>query len=567
LVNPVLPTVRSALEQVDPVGDPWDVPRAGLGGAVVIHVAREFGMRRWRRAGRVAVVALEGYNQHVHRDDPDAATRNERLERDFAWLRRVWKSVLEHDSLTIDRVMDRLFGSQADLGDRAIPEAVLFLRMAVAAGVVAGAVPDKVHAALDRHATWLGLAWEANRGSLTTASWEGALDAIGLTAPFPDDADEFARERAVNVLDGLPNGPFVPLFQNVLDRPPHETPAQRAANGWQPLITPAPAHPRRGGLTDADALGAFSERWCAHVDESLVALAATKSTVLEHATHYLLGQGGKRVRPLVVLASALACGGSPRRALPVAAAIEWVHQGSLVLDDIIDEAPIRRGAPPLHEATSTPFAAGVTVFLLARVMRALHGSHPQIRKRLVDATSSLVTGERLELKHTGNFELTQTAYYQIIEAKTARLFSAAAAVGGLVSEAPSRHIRALSKYGHQVGLAFQLADDLLDYTGDESVLGKRPGTDLRAGKMTLPLLMLRQRLAADERERLAQAFDQSDDLDWIVERLHTHQVPASCRTRAHQHVTNARRLVASLPGADGRDLLSTLAERFAERRR
>ncbi|MCA9697696.1 MAG: aminotransferase class I/II-fold pyridoxal phosphate-dependent enzyme, partial [Myxococcales bacterium] len=130
---------------------------------------------------------------------------------------------------------------------------------------------------------------------------------------------------------------------------------------------------------------------------------------------YLLGQGGKRVRPLLALAAAKACGGNPQRALPLAASVEWLHQGSLVLDDIIDDARVRRGAPPLHTATSDAFATGITVFLFARVLRRTHAMHPDIRKHLVQAATALAEGERLELQHTAMPQVSITGYFAIIE--------------------------------------------------------------------------------------------------------------------------------------------------------
>lgn len=575
-----MPTVRAALSQVDAPDDPWAIPRTGLGGAVVIHVAKEFGMRRWRRAGKVAVIAMEGYNQRVHRDEPTPEERTLWLERDFGWIRRVWTSVLDHDGLLLSRVMDRLLGEDHGVVDHAIPEAVLFLRSAVAAGVVAGAVPDPVHAALDRHATWLGLTWEAHRGSLCPAGWRGALGGVGLDDPFPAEPHAHARQRAREALTSLPSRPVVPLLSGVLDGVPEEPLRARNPHAWQPSPVPSPARrgprglgPRtvptddRARLDGDEALARFARTWSGAIDDALTHTVTSPSPTLGSATHYLLGQGGKRVRPLVVLAAAQACGAPPARALPIAAAVEWIHQGSLVIDDIVDEAPLRRGAAPLHEATSSPFAAGVAIFVFARVLRAIDGSHPAIRKHLVDAGSTLVTGERLELRYTGDAGLSLTDYYRIIEAKTARLFSAAAAVGALAAEAPKRHVKALGRFGREIGLAFQITDDRLDYLGDEATLGKRPGTDLRAAKMTLPLLLLREDMDAAGRAWLAEALGRDDALDEVTAELVRRGIGPRCHERAVEHLTRAREALGDLPDAEGRRLLETLAVRFVERER
>jgi len=542
----------------------------------VIHVAKEFGLRRWRRAGKVAVVAMEGYNQRVHRDEPTQQERAQWLERDFGWIQRVWTSILDHDGLLLGRVMDRLLGDDHGAADHPIPEAVLFLRSAVAAGVVAGAVPDPVHAALDRHATWLGLTWEAHRGTLCPKSWRGALEGVGLDDPFPAIPHEHARDRAREALTGLPCRPVVPLFEHVLRGVPDEPPRNRRPRAWEPTVAPTPRFRLPRGLTSRGPLGgrdaradltAFSRSWCPAIDEALADAVTSPSEALGSATDYLLGQGGKRVRPLVVLAAAKACDGVPARALPVAAAVEWIHQGSLVLDDIVDEAPLRRGAAPLHEATSAPFAAGVAIFVFARVLRAIDGAHPEIRRHLVDAGSTLVTGERLELRHTGDVGLSLTNYYRVIEAKTARLFSAAATVGGLCADAPRRQIRALRRYGREVGLAFQITDDRLDYLGDEGSLGKRPGTDLRAAKMTLPLILLREDMDQAGRRWLAEALGRAEALDEVTNELRRRGIGDRCRERATEHLSRARQALDDLPGQEGRALLDALAVRFVERER
>jgi octaprenyl-diphosphate synthase len=569
LVAPVLPVVTAALEQLEPAHDPWRAPRTGLGGAVVIHVARGFGTRRFRRAGRVAVVALEGYNQRVHTAEPDPRERARWLERDIEWAKRAWQSILEKDEPVLRRVMDRLLGPHAEVCDRALPEAVLFLRAAVAGGVIVGDVPDPVHAALDRHATWLGLAWEANRGTLDAEVWRGALGAVGLSEPFPGDADRIARAHAHRALEALPEVPVRRLFADVLASAPAEArEAHRHPRVWQPLTTPLATRPRAERPATpprAGTLAAFGQRWQAPLDEALRALATSRSSTLDRATEYLLGQGGKRIRPLVSLAAAGACGGPASRALPIAAALEWLHQGSLVLDDIVDAATLRRGNVPLHAATSEAFAAGVTAIVFARVVRSLHGMHPEIRAQIAGAASALAAGERLELAHTGDAALSLTAYYEIIEAKTARLFSCAAAVGALAVEAERKHVRALARYGREIGLAFQIVDDLLDYVGDREELGKSPGTDLRAGKVTLPWIFLRERATAEERSHLARALGAESELAWVTSSLEARGVPELCRARAEVHVGRALEALSGLPEHEDRAVLTSIAQALVGR--
>lgn len=569
LLRPVLATVTRALEQVAVERDPWSLPRTGLGGAVAIQVARGFGSSpQRRRAERIAVAALEGYNHRLHVGEPSPEQRALWLARDLGWARKAWESLLDHDEPTLTRVLDRLFGAAVDGCDRPIPEAVLFLRGAVAVGVVLGEVPEQVHDALDRHVTWLGLAWEAHRGTLDASGWDGALAAVGMHEPFPTEPERHAHARAVAALDQLPPRPPVDLFMTALARAPSEHPPMaRSPRAWTPERTPAlvvrsGAVVRSGGVVEQ-----LRERWAEPIEAALAELTASRSDVLTRATDYLRGQAGKRIRPLVTLASAQACGGDPRRALPIAAAVEWLHQGTLVIDDIIDGAELRRGHPALHDATSSSFATGVAAFVFARVVRCSHGMHPDIRRHLVRAAIALAEGERLELRHTGDRSLALTRYYEIIEAKTARLFACAAAVGGLAVEAPRKQVGALLRFGRELGLAFQIIDDLLDYLGDETSLGKRPGTDLRAAKLTLPLLLLRERLDPTADARLLAALGRDDDFAWTRDRLLEHAIDDRCRARANTHLDRAIAALAALPSGPDREALVALARELGHRHR
>lgn len=568
LLVPVMPAVNRALDELAPPQDPWTLPRTGLGGAMMIHVARGFGLRRWRRASRVAVAALEGYNQRVHVGEPTLEERARWLARDLDWARKMWESLLTHDQVIVNRVIDRLLGPGGEVADRTIPEAVLFLRGSVAAGAIVGDVPDGIHAALDAHATWLGLSWEAHRGTLTEDGWHGALGAVGCHTALPDCPATLATERARTSLEALPDNASTGLFTSALDRALVEQSSARRRDprAWRPvLVDPVDPKPATR-LNGVGVFSAFADRWVPAIEQTLRAVGRSEAQSVERAVDYLLGQGGKRVRPLLALAAAEAAGGNPRRALPLAASVEWLHQGSLVLDDIIDDARVRRGAAPLHGATSDAFATGITVFLFARVLRQTHGMHPDIRRHLVKAATQLAEGERLELEHTRDLGLSVTAYYKIIEAKTARLFSAAAMNGALATDAQMRDAKALGRFGREIGLAFQIIDDLLDVIGEEARLGKRPGTDLRAGKVTLPILLLRDRLDDAGRRRLAAALGDDADLTWVREQVVARGVEEACRERVETHRARAVKALEKLPGADGRAVLEALAHELGARR-
>jgi octaprenyl-diphosphate synthase len=258
---------------------------------------------------------------------------------------------------------------------------------------------------------------------------------------------------------------------------------------------------------------------------------------LVEAARWLRARGGKRVRARMALGAARAVGGDPARALAAAAGVEWVHAASLVLDDIVDEAELRRGAAALHRATSTPFAAGVAGWLLVRTLLADRGDAGV--DGLGETLLALAEGQRAELARAGDLAMSLDEWYGIATAKTARLFAHAATVGGAAVGATPAQQRALARYGEQIGLAFQIVDDLLDFVGDEGTLGKRPGQDLRAGRVTFPLLLLRD---------IAPALLASPSPDAIRAGLVRFGVPELCLARARAHRDRAVAALERLPG-------------------
>jgi octaprenyl-diphosphate synthase len=549
-LEPVAPTIRAALG-----GIPADVPRAGLGGAIVVHVARGYGTRRWRDAARVAVLAVETYNQRV------CSARTPGLEHDVSRLRRVWRGILDRDEALFARVIDHLRGDASDLGDHAMPECVVFLRLAVAAGVLAGDASDEVHRALDRFAVWLGLHWEATQGTLDTDGMRGALRLLGEAS-----AGDFVEEARA-ALAALPDGQPVEALGTLLARSCFEGPLLSARDPavYRPESAPQPRPRVVKEKKGEGPLATFAEEVREPIERALAAVVDTDAHAMRRACLYLQWQGGKRVRPLLTTASAFASGGDPAHALHAAALVEWLHQTSLVIDDVVDEATLRRNGPTLHHATSVPFAAAVSAFLLGRLHAGMRELPRPVKESVLDTATALLDGQRMELVHTGDPRLSETAYFRIIEAKTARLFACAAALGG----AQTPHKKTLARFGKEVGIGFQIADDLLDCVGEEAELGKRPGTDLRAGKITLPVILLKAALAPEHARTLEIVLQRRDEaaLPWIRARMEEHDVVRACLARAEQHLVLARKQIARLPHEGGRLVLTELAEALVHRRR
>lgn len=436
LSEPVADTIAAAWARI-PGGmdDPGSMPRAGLGGAVVLHVARGWGTRRWQEAGGVAVALVEAANQRVHLGQADDATRAAWLAADSRMLMLVARRTARRDEALLRRVVQRLAGGEP--GSSAIPEPVLFLRAAVAAGVIVGAVSDADHAALDAWATGLGRALEGDAAGLPAA--------LAALAPL-SDCD--ARDRIAAVLQP---GPDV-------------SNTACASVGWVPHWLPEVELP----------------------DDALTqAMLATLPTAgpIRSASRWLLARGGKRLRARLVLESARAVGGDPDDALALAASVEWVHTASLILDDIVDEAELRRGAPALHRLTSPTFATGVATWHLTRAALEVPG--------LTDTLLALLEGQRTELRHAHDLEMPLDRWVEIATLKTARLFAAAAELGAQAGGAPPRLQKRLFGFGLELGLGFQLVDDVLDVVGDEATLGKAPGQDQRAGRVSYPFLVER----------------------------------------------------------------------------
>jgi octaprenyl-diphosphate synthase len=205
---------------------------------------------------------------------------------------------------------------------------------------------------------------------------------------------------------------------------------------------------------------------------------------------YLVSLGGKRLRPLLTVATAELCGYQGDRHIQLAACVEFIHTATLLHDDVVDESFLRRGMPSANAKWSNPASVLVGDFLFSRAFELMvaDGSFP-ILKILSKASSTIIEGEIMQLSASHNLHLDEKAYLDIIEAKTACLFSAATRVGAVVANASETQQDHLAHFGHFLGLAFQLMDDVLDYTADQEKLGKQVGDDFREGKVTFPVII------------------------------------------------------------------------------
>ena len=255
---------------------------------------------------------------------------------------------------------------------------------------------------------------------------------------------------------------------------------------------PIPPHERLAAAL-ADEMAA--------VDATIRArMASENAPRIPQVTAHLLGGGGKRVRPLLTVASAKLCGYSGADHVKLAATVEFIHTATLLHDDVVDESKQRRGRPTANLLWDNQSSVLVGDYLFARSFQLMvETGSLRVLDILSNAAATIAEGEVLQLSAARNLSTTEDTYLAIVRGKTAALFEAAAEVGGIVAGAPEDHVTALAAYGDAVGVAFQIVDDWLDYGGAGDGIGKNLGDDLREGKLTLPVIRALAR--ADDAER------------------------------------------------------------------
>lgn len=238
---------------------------------------------------------------------------------------------------------------------------------------------------------------------------------------------------------------------------------------------------------------------------------ASRVSIIPQLTGHILQAGGKRVRPLLTLASTKLCGGDFSRAIPLAASIEFIHTATLLHDDVVDESSLRRGKPSANAIWGNSASILVGDFLFARSFELMvEDGHLDVLQILSKVSSIIIEGEILQLTASYDFDEAEANYFDIIRSKTGQLFSAGCEVGAAVSDASPAQRQAMADYGMYIGMAFQCIDDLLDYFTDEKTMGKKTGDDFREGKITLPVL-LAYKVATPEQKEFWHACFKTDD--------------------------------------------------------
>ncbi|MET3660609.1 polyprenyl synthetase family protein [Aquamicrobium ahrensii] len=288
------------------------------------------------------------------------------------------------------------------------------------------------------------------------------------------------------------------------------------------------------------------------VNELILSRAGSDVQMIPEVANHLISSGGKRLRPMLTLAAAQMFGYEGEGHIKLATAVEFMHTATLLHDDVVDESGMRRGKKTARMIWGNQASVLVGDFLLGQAFRMMVdvGSLDAL-DILSTAASIIAEGEVMQLAAAKNLETTEDEHFAVIKAKTAALFSAAAEVGPVVANASRNDRAALRSYGMNLGLAFQLIDDALDYGGSSSDLGKNVGDDFREGKVTLPVILAYRRGTAEERAFWKKAIEQNDADDDALEKgiglLARHAAISDTIGRARHFGEIARDALAPLP--------------------
>jgi octaprenyl-diphosphate synthase len=308
------------------------------------------------------------------------------------------------------------------------------------------------------------------------------------------------------------------------------------------------------------------------VDEELVRQSSSGIPVIEDIGRYICKSGGKRVRPAILLLSSQMCGYEGPVGPRLGAVVEMIHSATLVHDDIIDNASVRRG----HASVNAQWGNEITVLMgdwlyMTSFRLALGERHFQVLDVLIEATRKMVEGELIQLSFNGNLDITEEQHMDISERKTAFLFSACTQLGGILGRVPEEKVEKLRLYGLNVGRAFQLVDDVLDFTSDENTLGKPVGSDLKEGKLTLPLIFLMRDGKPEHRDLVQQAL-REDELtdaqrDVIINLVREYGTAERVLKKAHLYAEEAKSCLEDFPDNTARDALLSIPDYIVERDR
>ncbi|HZV22072.1 MAG TPA: polyprenyl synthetase family protein [Hyphomicrobiales bacterium] len=308
----------------------------------------------------------------------------------------------------------------------------------------------------------------------------------------------------------------------------------------------------------------------AEVNEIILAQARSEVALIPELAQHLINSGGKRLRPMLTIAAAKLCGYRGDSHVKLAASVEFMHTATLLHDDVVDESDMRRGKKSARILWGNQASVLVGDFLLGQAFRMMVnvGSLPAL-KILSEASAVIAEGEVMQLAASKDVGTTEKEYLAVILSKTAALFAAAAEIGAVIAGRGPIEQASLRRYGTNLGLAFQLVDDALDYSGEAAKLGKRVGDDFREGKITLPVVLAYRRGSVEERafwrRTLQEGTLEDSDLAHAIALLRRHSALEETLERAHAYGEEARDALSIFPKSEAKTALLDAVE-FSIRR-
>ncbi|MEJ2466728.1 MAG: polyprenyl synthetase family protein [Candidatus Thiodiazotropha sp.] len=299
------------------------------------------------------------------------------------------------------------------------------------------------------------------------------------------------------------------------------------------------------------------------VDKLIIQSLKSDVVLINQIGAYIVHSGGKRLRPMIVLMAAQACGYSGNRHIDLAAIIEFIHTATLLHDDVVDGSELRRNRETANAVWGNEASVLVGDFLYSRSFEMMVGvGEMRVMDILSHATNRIAEGEVLQLLNVHNPETSENEYMEVIKRKTATLFEAGARLGAVIGGVSEAQEQALAAYGLHLGIAFQLVDDALDYDASKSDIGKNVGDDLAEGKPTLPLIQAMKQADAETREHLAQIIEQGglDQIDFVMQAIANSDAIAYTQQLARDEAELAKQALSPLPDTPYRQALADLAD-------
>lgn len=338
------------------------------------------------------------------------------------------------------------------------------------------------------------------------------------------------------------------------------------------MATIVPLEIPRSKSVDAalDTLAALVAEDMAAVNQLIMQRMESRVALIPHLAGHIIAAGGKRLRPILTLACSKLCGYQGQRHRKLASSVEFIHTATLLHDDVVDESALRRGGASANALFGNQASVLVGDFLFSRGFQLMvEDGSIDVLRILSTASAVIAEGEVLQLATTNDSTTSEQAYLEVVRAKTAELFAAASRIGAVVAGRPASEEEALRTFGLNLGIAFQIVDDVLDYSAEQARLGKTVGDDFREGKVTLPVILAIHRGNEAERAFWRRTLDDTDqregDLEHAQDLLHRHNALRDAVDRARHYGSIARDALGLFPAHPVKQALIDIIDFTVER--